>query len=126
MDDQAVLDRVRAYQQDGWRLILINAVALRPAADVALGSCDLSWSFEKDGRLEHLRQRVAPGETVPSVSRIYEFAFLYENEIRELFGVDVTGMQVDFKGELYKTATKVPLSPKAIRERLEAAKGQQP
>lgn len=85
----------------------------------------MSWSFEKENRIEHLRERVLPGEEVPSVSSIYAFSFLYENEIRELFGIEVTGMLIDFKGELYKTATKVPLSPKAIRQRLEAAKGKQ-
>ena len=126
MESQGFLDKVRAYEKDGWRLIMINATSLRAAADVAEGSCDLSWTFEKGNALEHVRERVAPGDQVPSVQAIYSFAFLYENEIRELFGVDVTGMLVDFKGELYKTVTRVPFSGKAIRERLEATKGKQP
>ncbi len=126
MESQGFLDKVRAYEKDGWRLIMINATSLRAAADVAEGSCDLSWTFEKGNVLEHVRERVAPGDQVPSVQAIYGFAFLYENEIRELFGVDVTGMLVDFKGELYSTVTRVPFSGKAIRERLEATKGKQP
>jgi len=126
MDSQGFLDKVRGYEADGWRLILVNATPLRAAADVAEGTCDLSWSFERHDALEHICERVAPGQSVPSIQSIYGFAFLYENEIRELFGVEVTDMLVDFKGELYKTDTRVPFSPKAIRERLEAAKGKQP
>jgi ech hydrogenase subunit D len=125
MESQGFLEKVRAYHRDGFRLILINATAVKPAASVPEGACDLSWSFEKNDKIEHLRERVVPGDEVPSVSSIYPFSFLYENEMRELFGIEVTGMSVDFKGELYKTATKVPLSPKAIRQRLEAAKGKQ-
>jgi ech hydrogenase subunit D len=126
MDGPAFLERVRAYHDGGHRLVLINATALRAAPDVVEGTCDLSWTFEKDDRLEHLRERVAPGGAVPSVTGIYLFAYLYENELAELFGVNVTGISVDFKGELYRTATKVPFSAKAIRERLEAGKARQP
>jgi ech hydrogenase subunit D len=126
MDGQGFLEQVRHYKDGGWRLILINATSIKAAADVPEGTCELSWTFEKENRLEHIRQRVAPGEEVPSVSGIYTFSFLYENEMRELFGVNVTGVSVDFKGELYRSATKVPFSGKAIRERLEATKGKKP
>ena len=47
-------------------------------------------------------------------------------EIIELFGVKVVGVNVDFKGQLYQTTTKVPMSPKAIRARLLAAKEKKP
>ena len=60
------------------------------------------------------------------MSAIYPFSYLYENEVRELFGVKVTGLSVDFKGQLYQTSTKVPFSPKAIRARLDAQKGKKP
>ena len=52
---------------------------------------------------------------------MYWPAFLYENEIRELFGVQVDGINVDLQGQLYKTAEKIPFSPSAIRARLEKA-----
>jgi ech hydrogenase subunit D len=57
---------------------------------------------------------------VPSISEFFGAAFLYENEIRELFGIDVTGIGVDLRGQLYKTATKVPFSHAAIKARLAA------
>lgn len=134
MDGQALLTRVELYRREGWRLVMINATPVKPGPEVPEGSCDLMWSFEREGRLEHLKERVTAADPVPSISGLYAFAFLYENELKELFGLDVQGMNVDFKGQLYRTATKVPLSPKAIRQRLEAAaaakaaagKGKQP
>ena len=61
-----------------------------------------------------------PGEEVPSISAYFGAAFLYENEMRELFGVNVTGIALDLKGQLYKTSTIVPFAPSAIRARLDA------
>ena len=41
--------------------------------------------------------------------------------MRELFGVNVTGIAPDLKGQLYKTSSIVPFAPSAIRARLEAS-----
>jgi ech hydrogenase subunit D len=125
MDAHALLARVEGMKREGRRLCLIDAVAILPTATEE-GAVELAWSFEKDGTLEHLRERVAPGGEVPSVTGVYPFAFLYENEIRELHGVRVTGLSVDFQGQLYQTSSLVPMSPRAIRERLDAAKVQKP
>jgi ech hydrogenase subunit D len=121
MDRQAFLDRVGAYQRDGWRLAIINTTSILPAEGMEEGAFDVSWSFaQDDGRLEHLRERVLPGEEVPSISASFGAAFLYENEMRELFGVNVTGITPDLKGQLYKTSSIVPFAPSAIRARLDA------
>jgi ech hydrogenase subunit D len=121
MDRQSFLEKVESYHKDGYRLVMINATVLKPGPGVAEDGCELMWTFEKANQLEHVRERVVPGDEVPSVSGVYPFAHLYENEIRELFGLNVVGLNVDWKGQLYRTNQKVPLSPKAIRERLEAA-----
>ena len=120
MDGKAFLARVDEYQEDGWRLAIINTTSILPAEGMEEGDFDVSWSFAKDDRFEHLRHRILPGEEVPSISPSFGAAFLYENEMRELFGVNVTGIALDLKGQLYKTATIVPFAPSAIRTRLEA------
>jgi ech hydrogenase subunit D len=122
MDREAFLGRIGEYRRAGWRLALVNATSVAPAEGAAEGSYDLSWTFEKGGQIEHVRERVARDEEVPSISGLFGPAFLYENEIRDLFGVRITGIAVDFKGELYRTAIKLPFSPRAIQERLDAAK----
>lgn len=121
MDRADLLEQVGRYQRDGWRLAIINATSLLPAEGLEHGAFDLSWSFAKGTRFEHIVERVMPGEEVPSISALFGGAFLYENEIRELFGVNMTGIVVDLRGQLYKTADRVPFSPGAIRARLEAS-----
>jgi ech hydrogenase subunit D len=121
MDRADFLEQVGRYQRDGWRLAIINATSLLPAEGLEHGAFDISWSFAKGTRLEHIAERVMPGEEVPSISALFGGAFLYENEIRELFGVNLTGITLDLRGQLYKTAERVPFSPGAIRARLEAS-----
>jgi ech hydrogenase subunit D len=144
MDGDAFLARVRDYHEAGWRLAIINATAVVPAAALAHGAhgaipegpaaepgsdaiadetpdvFEIAWGFVREGRLETIREQIDAGETVPSISEFFGAAFLYENEIRELFGIDVTGIGVDLKGQLYKTATRVPFSHSAVKARLAA------
>jgi len=122
MDAQGFMTEMDRYAREGWRLLLINTTSVLPGPDGAEGALDMSWSFEKGGKVEHVRRRVTVGEAVPSVSGLFGAAFLYENELHDLFGLELTGLTVDFKGQLYRTSQKVPFSPRAIRERL-AAKG---
>ena len=121
MDGAAFLDRVGAYARYGWRLVVINATSLLPADGTEGGAFDITWSFALGKQFEHLRERVLPGDEVPSISAHYPSSFLYENELRELFGIAVTGIAVDLGGQLYRTAERVPFAPGAIRARLEAA-----
>jgi ech hydrogenase subunit D len=122
MDKNSLLARAGDHHARGHRLALINATSILPTDELPDGAFDLNWSFARDGQLEHIRERVLPGEEVPSISAIYAGAFLYENELRELFGINVTGINVDLQGQLYTTAERVPFSPGAIRRRLEAGK----
>ena len=48
MDTQAFLDRVGAYQRDGWRLAIINTTSILPTDEIEGGAFDVSWSFAKD------------------------------------------------------------------------------
>ncbi len=122
MDGLGLLDRAAEYRTHGWRLALINATSVLPTDQLPDGAFDISWSFAKGAELEHVRARVVPGETVPSISAWFGGAFLFENELRELFGIDVTGINVDLHGQLYKTAERVPFAPSAIRARIERAR----
>ena len=120
MDRDTFLARVSGYQRDGWRLAIINTTSILPSEGAEGGAFDISWSFAQGTELEHVRERILPGEEVPSISGLFSPAFLYENEMRELFGVNVTGITVDLQGQLYQTSNRVPFSPAAIRARLEA------
>jgi ech hydrogenase subunit D len=121
-------ERAAALRAAGSRLAVISAVALPVAAAGEAPAVELTYSFDKDGALSHLRLTAAPGAKVPSVSGAYFSAFLYENEIREQFGVEFEGLVLDFKGTLYKTALRVPFAVAAPVKKPAPAQdaGQQP
>jgi ech hydrogenase subunit D len=121
MDKDAFLARVEDYHKAGYRLALINVTTVMPVEGEEEGSFEMAWAFARERDFETIRERIQPGDKVPSISTWFGAAFLYENEIRELFGIDITGLGVDLKGQLYKTATKVPFSHRAVRARLEAS-----
>jgi ech hydrogenase subunit D len=100
----ALLEKVRARKDQGCRLVQISATQLP-------GQIELTYSFDLNSQLTNLRLSL-PGEEphLPSISSIYLCAILYENEIHDLFGVQVEGIAVDFKGNFYKTAIKFPFA----------------
>jgi len=121
MDKDSFLARVGEYHKGGWRLALINATTVLAADEATPGVFEVTWAFAKELEFETIRETIGQADAVPSVSEFFGAAFLYENEIRELFGINVTGLGLDLKGQLYKTATKIPFSHSAIRARIEAA-----
>src|ERR1035441_8557709 len=100
----ALLEKVRTKKAQGCRLVQISATQLP-------GQIELTYSFDLNSQLTNLRLSL-PGEEphLPSISSIYLCSILYENEIHDLFGVQVAGMAVDFKGKFYKTAIKYPFA----------------
>jgi ech hydrogenase subunit D len=99
---------VAQFFAEGYRLVQIGCSTLPSAYE-------LNYSFDKDYRFKNLRVTAAPGEEVPSISVIYPNAFLYENEIHDLFGVVIKNINIDYRGTLYRTAIKVPFSVENIK-----------
>lgn len=94
---EALVSRVQELRQRKARLVQISATRLPD-------QFELTYSFELGQALTNLRVHLpAAAPRVPSISSVYWCAFLYENEIHDLFQVQVEGIVVDFKGNLYKT-----------------------
>ena len=93
---------------EGYRLVQIGCSTLA-------GGYELTWSFDREYRFRSLRITVTPEEEVPSISVIYPNAFLYENEIHDLFGVKITHIAVDYRGTLYRTALGTPFSVDQVK-----------
>ncbi|MEI7939030.1 MAG: NADH-quinone oxidoreductase subunit C [Verrucomicrobiota bacterium] len=99
---EALLERAGEMRKQGYRLVQIGATRLPEHVE-------LTYSFDLASRLTNLRfQMLAEGARLPSISGIYWCAFLYENELHDLFNVQVDGMAVDFHGHLYETTVKFP------------------
>jgi ech hydrogenase subunit D len=101
-----LLAKVLMFQHEGYRLVHISAATLKD-------SLEITYGFDRNLQYQALRVNLPPGPArIPSISRIYWAAFLYENEIHDLYNVEVDGMAVDFKGKLVKTAIPFPFAPK--------------
>jgi ech hydrogenase subunit D len=96
----ALLERVGAERKRGARLVQICATALP-------GQFELTYSFDIADGLTSLRVHLPDSDPrVPSITPIYACAFLYENEMHDLFKIKVEGINVDFQGKLYNTTVK--------------------
>ncbi|WMJ86098.1 NADH-quinone oxidoreductase subunit C [Anaerocolumna sp. MB42-C2] len=93
-------------KNDGYRLVAITCTSK--------DGLEITYSFDKEYDFINLRLLVDSEIEVESISSIYSYAFLYENEIKELFGANMKDMAVDFNNNLYKIPVKTPF--KTIKE----------
>lgn len=100
-----LITRVDKLRKQGYRLAQACVVTKEEKFDVV-------YTFAKDNELVNLRLLVGENEEVESITSIYPYAFLYENEMRDLFGLRIGNISVDFDGELYQTKVKVPFTKK--------------
>lgn len=99
-----IVQRAEQFAKEGYRLIQIHCTKTPTEMFII-------YTFEKENlQFENLKMPVTVGETVPSISGVFFGAFLYENEIHDLYGVKFSGMVVDFKGTFYETAVKQAFS----------------
>ncbi len=108
VDKSDLVGIVARFLAEGHRLVQIGCSTLPDGYE-------LTYSFDKEYRLKNVRFSVAPGEEVPSISVIYPNAFLYENEIHDLFGVPVSHIALDYRGTLYRTALSTPFSIENVK-----------
>jgi len=100
----AVLDlihRVHAFHDDGYRLVQISCAAGGEGFEI-------TYSFDTDLILRHIRVCATHEDPIPSISRIYSGSFVYENEIADLFGIHFTGIAIDYKGTFIRTSVPHP------------------
>ena len=74
---------------------------------------ELSYSFADDTTYQYdtLRLVIAPDEEVPSITDIVPQALFYENEMKELFGVKIQMISLDYQNKLYRIEVETPLGP---------------
>ncbi|MEI7729830.1 MAG: NADH-quinone oxidoreductase subunit C [Verrucomicrobiota bacterium] len=100
---EALVERVQQMRDQGWRLVHIGGTTL---AD----HIQLDYAFDREGQYTAFRVTAIGQGPLPSISGIYWCAFIYENELHDLFDLTITGMAVDFKGNLYKTMVPHPFA----------------
>ena len=103
VDNSDLVGLVAELFAEDYRLVQIGCSTLP-------NGYEFTYSFDREYLFKNLRFTVVPGEEVPSISVIYPGAFLYENEIHDLFGVAITHIAIDYRGTLYRTALGTPFS----------------
>jgi ech hydrogenase subunit D len=101
IDKKELVGAAAELLASGYRLVQICCTTL---AD----SYEMNYSFDRDYRFKNLRFMVKTGEEIQSISCIYWNAFLYENEIHDLFGIPITNIAIDYRGTLYRTRIPSP------------------
>ena len=99
-----LIPEVTSLKQIGYNLVAITCTYDK--------QIELTYSFEKENEFLHLRILTDTETIIQSVSGLYVYAFLYENEIKELFDVKLVDIVIDFDSQLYLIAEKAPFVPK--------------
>ncbi len=94
---------------EGYRFVQVSCATLE-------NSYELTYSYDKAYRLRNFRITLLRDEEIPSISVIYPNAFLYENEIHDLFGLNIRNISVNYHGTLYRTAIKTPFSIENVKQ----------
>ena len=94
---------------EGFRLVQMCAVNTKEGVM-------LNYSFGRGYELLCYHLFIDMNTPVMSISEIFPPAFLYENEIHDLFGVKIEHISLDFKGNLYRLETKTPYLRKEAEE----------
>jgi ech hydrogenase subunit D len=90
-----LLGEVAKAKVDGYRFVTLSCV------EVDENTFDIFYHFDKDLVMKHYRLRVPKSTVVPSISAVYFAAFLVENEIQDLFGIQFSGLAMDYQGTFY-------------------------
>ncbi|MBF0569931.1 MAG: NADH-quinone oxidoreductase subunit C [Candidatus Omnitrophica bacterium] len=100
-----LLARAQQMKDQGQRIVQICCTKLPDRLE-------LQYSFDKDYEFTSFRITMPNADApVPSISGVYLSAFLYENEIHDLFGIQIDGIAVDYKGKFYRTSTPRAFNP---------------
>lgn len=102
----AGMEKIAAdMKAEGRRLVVITCTA-------AAEEYDITYSFDKENNLVHYRLTVPEGTVIPSIGASYGGAFVYENEIHDLYGFTFSGMTLDFGGTFIRTSVPYPFKKK--------------
>lgn len=76
------------------------------------GGFALSYSFADGYHLLTLRAHIEEEDELSSISTVFPPAFLYENEMKDLFGIKIRLITLDYDGNLYRIRKKAPFREK--------------
>ncbi len=105
VESATLLEYMKDIKAEGYRLAQICAMKKE-------GDIELIYSFDKDHLMRNIRVIVPENQEIESISDIYWYAFIYENEMHDLFGVKFRHLALDYGGNFFKVSEPTPWNPK--------------
>jgi ech hydrogenase subunit D len=106
IDRSALPEKAKELSGEGYRLVQVCATNVDETLEV-------TYSFDREYSLVNYRVVIQKSDPVlPSITGAYLAAFAYENELQDLFGIQVTDLAINYNGNFYHTAIKTPFLQK--------------
>ena len=96
-----IIDEAQRLKYEGFHL-------MQQCATRTEGGYELIYSFGKALDVTQIKIILTEDQNINSISSVFPCAFLYENEMHDLFGVDIQMISLDYKGSFYRTAIETP------------------
>ena len=100
--------------RSGYRLAQICATAFE-------GYNEVIYSFALDYVFENYKIIVPIEAEINTISDFFPSAMLFENEMKELFGVQIKSINPDYQDKLYRIAVKTPFK-KEVKDAVKVVK----
>jgi len=96
-----LLETVLKIKHEGYRLVQICATTID-------AEYEITYSFALGYDFLSYRIMIAEDTEIMSISPVFSPAFLYENEMKDLFGIKVNLISLDYNGKFYNLDKKTP------------------
>ena len=106
VDSSRIYSRAADMKAGGYRLGQICGVVIDEFM------YELIYTFDKDHQLYNLRVDIPVDGEIESITSVYWPAFIYENEIHDLFGIRFNHSELDYGGTFFKVSEPTPWKPK--------------
>ena len=105
---EGLIEEVEGLKAKGARLVQIMCSMIDEGYE-------LTYNFDIEGALVNLRLVAPQGGAVESITKVFLYAFIWENEIHDLFGLEFLNMvpEFDYKGKFFHLSTPTPWNPAA-------------
>ncbi|MDO4552967.1 MAG: NADH-quinone oxidoreductase subunit C, partial [Bacillota bacterium] len=100
-----LIDQVKTLKEQGCRLVQMCCTKVEEGFL-------LLYTFEQEGGALSLKMVIPEEEEIQSISGVYWPAFIYENEMQDLFGVKIKHIVLNYGGHFFKVSQKTPWNPK--------------
>lgn len=114
VDIETLYKIVIEKQRAGYRLAQMCATAFE-------GYNEVIYSFVLDYTFENYKVIVPIDSEINTISDLFPSAMLFENEMKELFGVQIKSINPDYQNKLYRIASPTPFK-KEVKEAVKVVK----